>query len=461
MTALRVALPKSWRLTDTTFATIALATRLLIPSLHAGLYLNANKDLRAMSAARLLSTAASHWVHPRWRAPAGTRDRMRRLRYAVAILTSSALLLGGCSALPGNNGDSSADGEQAAYEMSVECPAAPSAGAIKPTVAQLNSVLAQADLPYWQAADIGASARLKDGRLIWVFGDTIRRIGVAPGMVANSMLITSGLCLSQLMATARGPIIPDVQPGTVRWPMSVTVVEEDGVEKIVVFTGRIRRGSSTDVWGFRYLGSDAVTFTVEPGKAPQLDGILPLTPDVDNANQINWGSAAMVSDGYIYVYGTELPRGTAFGRSLRVGRSALSHATDKQTWQFWDGARWQDDPVKASVIIPAVGGVSQTLSVDNIDGTFVAVSKKDGDLGSTVTTWSSQTPVGPWKRTAALEAPFLTGKDEFAYAPLAHPEVLLADGKLLVSISRNTTDLARLRQNPTIGRPKFAEVDRP
>lgn len=177
--------------------------------------------------------------------------------------------------------------------------------------------------------------------------------------------------------------------------------------------------------------------------------------------QINWGSAAMVSGGYVYVYGTELPRGTAFGRSLRVGRSALTHATDKETWQFWDGTRWQADPLIASPVIPAVGGVSQTLSVDNIDGTFVAVSKKDGDLGSTVATWSSKTPVGPWKLPAALKAPFLTGKDEFAYAPLAHPELLLANGKLLVSISRNTTDLARLRQNPTIGRPKFAEIARP
>lgn len=53
------------------------------------------------------------------------------------------------------------------------------------------------------------------------------------------------------------------------------------------------------------------------------------------------------------------------------------------------------------------------------------------------------------------------GQDEFAHAPLAHPEVPLANGKLLVSISRNTTDWARLKQNPVIGRPIFAEINRP
>lgn len=390
---------------------------------------------------------------------------MTRRRYAVAAamaaLTSVTLVLGGCSALPGERSRDDSDGDDAAYAMSVDCPEPPAEGTIKPTVAQLNSLVAQADLTYWQAADIGASARLKDGRLVWIFGDTIRRSGVGPGMVANSMLITSGLCLSQLMPTARGPIIPDVQPGVVRWPMSVTVVEDQGVEKIVIFTGRIKRGSANDVWGFRYLGSDAVTFSVEPNQAPQLDEILPLTPDVDSANQVNWGSAAMVSAGYIYVYGTALPKGTAFGRALLVARSSLADPTDKGKWQFWDGKAWQPDHLRATPIIPAVGGVSQTLSVDEIDGSFVAVSKKDGDLGSTVATWTSREPVGPWTRAAALEASFLTGKDEFAYAPLAHPEVPLADGKLLVSISRNTTDLSRLKQNPVIGRPRFAEINSP
>ena len=204
-----------------------------------------------------------------------------------------------------------------------------------------------------------------------------------------------------------------------------------------------------------------MTFTVRPGEAPQLEGILSLTPDDESAQQVNWGSAAMASGDHLYVYGTALPSGTAFGRALTVGRTDLSDPTDTASWEFWDGSRWQPDAGSAVPVIAASGGVSQTLSVDEIDGSFVAVSKLDGDLGSTVATWTSRTPVGPWTRSAALEAPFLTGTDEFAYAPLAHPEISLADGRLLVSISRNTTDLVRLRQDPTVGRPRFAEIARP
>ena len=47
------------------------------------------------------------------------------------------------------------------------------------------------------------------------------------------------------------------------------------------------------------------------------------------------------------------------------------------------------------------------------------------------------------------------------YAPLAHPEVPLSSGALLVSVSRNTTDLAQLLARPEVGRPLFAEIPRP
>ena len=49
---------------------------------------------------------------------------------------------------------------------------------------------------------------------------------------------------------------------------------------------------------------------------------------------------------------------------------------------------------------------------------------------------------------------------ELEYAPLAHPEIPLADGRLLVSVSRNTTDFDQLMADPEVGRPIFVEVGR-
>ena len=38
------------------------------------------------------------------------------------------------------------------------------------------------------------------------------------------MLVTSGLCTSQVEATGQGPVIPDRGDGIVHWPMSVVSV---------------------------------------------------------------------------------------------------------------------------------------------------------------------------------------------------------------------------------------------
>ncbi len=315
------------------------------------------------------------------------------------------------------------------------------------------------DLPAWQAADIGASARLADGRIVWVFGDTVRP-DRQPVVVANSMLVSSGRCVSQLVEADAGPVVPDASSGVVRWPMSVIAARHDGDEVVVVFCSRIRRGDSGD-FGFTYLGSSAAVFTLAQGGSPRLAEVVDLTPDSDDETQVNWGAAATVSGSWAYVYGTRLTgRPGDVGRELHVARAPVPDLGNRSRWRFWDGSTWGSDPSRSAAVLPSQGGVSQTLSVQAVDGRFVAVSKRDGDAGNFVYLWSAPTAVGPWNPTKELEAPagYDTGKLE--YAPLAHPEVPLASGELLVSISRNTTDLQRLVSDPEVGRPLFVQVHR-
>ena len=334
----------------------------------------------------------------------------------------------------------------------------------------LNQVVAQADLPLWQAGDIGASARLSDDRLVWVFGDTVRTSAAVEPMVANSLLVSSGTCISQVVPADEGPVIPDVAEGTVRWPMSVVVLPPrpelaaQGVDDVVVvLCARTRRGDAlVDPLDFEFRGTSAAVLTVSDGGAPQLLRILELTGDDGALDQVNWGAASTVSGEWFYVYGTRLPGGpAALGRQLYVARVPVPDPEDRDGWQFWDGGSWQPGMAAAAPVLAAQGGVSQTLSVDAVDGGWVAVSKRDGDLGDFVYTWTSPTPVGPWIPRRALPAPAGQDSGLLTYAPLAHPEIALESGALLVSISRNTTDLARLLADPEVGRPLFAEVPRP
>ena len=387
---------------------------------------------------------------------------MRRFASFVAGAALVSLTLAGCSEAASPAGDATRSGDTAAYpRLTPACPRVTSTG--KPpvvTVAQLNRIVAGLDLPLWQAGDIGASARLPDDRIVWVFGDTVRRDGITPRVVANSMLVTSGLCTSQVEASTQGPVIPDRADGVVHWPMSVASLTRPEGNFLVVISARIRRGTAGS-FDFTYLGSSATVFEMPAGGAPQLRHQLDITPDTTAPDQVNWGSAMTVSGDWLYVYGTRLPSPGSFGRAMYAARAPVADARDRSTWQFWDGTTWVSEPERAAAILAAQGGVSQTLSVDAVDGHFVVVSKRDGDLGNTVYAWSSDSPVGPWTAQRGTKAEFQDPSGQLKYAPLAHPGIELADGRLLISISRNTTDFGRLLRDPTLGRPVFAEIDRP
>lgn len=326
------------------------------------------------------------------------------------------------------------------------------------TVAELNRIVTELDLPGWQAGDIGASGLLPDGRVVWAFGDTVRDASLTPRLVANSLLVASRTCVSQVVTPTAGPIVPDAG-GVVMWPMSLAVLpEEDGVTRFVVSCSRIRRGAGA--WGFTDEGTRAAVFRVTRGGAPQLEHTLDLAPDDPDPHAVTWGAALAVESGWLYVYGTRLPE-ASFGRELHVARTPVADPAQRSRWQAWDGHRWQGDLERSAVVLPAAGGVSQTLSVSVVGGAFVAVSKRDGDLGDFVYTWRAAGPTGPWRPAKGTRAPFEGPDSTYRYAPLAHPEVPLADGSLLVSVSRNTSDLTRLLADPSIGRPYFVQVARP
>lgn len=380
----------------------------------------------------------------------------RRARAAVVLVAALALLLAGCTG--SDEPRSSPKQSGSGLRLAPDCPPPP-AHHRKPTVDQVNELGTAVDLPGWQAGDIGASGRLSDGRLVWLFGDTTRT-KLEPPIVANSMLVSSGRCVSQLVDAQHGPVIPDVSADVVHWPMSVAIGRQGGHDVILVLCSRIDRGQSGS-FGFTFLGTTAAAFTVKAGEAPQLLKVVDITPDSRDEQQVNWGAAATVHAGWYYVYGTRLTgQKYDFGRELYVARTPAADPGDRKRWQFWDGERWQSHVGRARAVLPSQGGVSQTLSVDSVGDHFVAVSKRNGDISDFVYKWTAPNPWGSWTPVKELKAPggFDTGNLE--YAPLAHPEIPLRSGDLLVSISRNTTDFQRLLKNPEIGRPEFVALPR-
>lgn len=387
-------------------------------------------------------------------------DRRRPYR-ARWVLAACLAAVGGLSACALDQADPHV---ALTYRLTKDCPAPPSH---RPTVTadQLNKIVADSDLPAWQAGDIGTSARLSDGRLVWVFDDTLRKDGYQPQLVANSIVITSGDCAAQLMTSEDGPVIPDASQQEVLWPTSVAVLRDDpkvakGTDVLVVPCARTVRGDSGGTLDFTFYGTSAAVLTVPPGGVPILEDVYEVTPDSQDEHQIQWGQATTVHGPWFYVYGTRA-KGSELGRELYVARVPVDDPRNRSRWGFWDGHQWQSSPDRASPVIGTDPGVSQTLSVHVDHGTYVVTSKRGGDLGDFVYTWDSPHPTGPWHPNQALEAPAGFDTGLYQYAPLAHPEIPVAPGHLLVSVSQNAADLDVVLQDPEKGRPLFAEVEDP
>lgn len=326
----------------------------------------------------------------------------------------------------------------------------------------------------FQGGDVGASVQLQDGRTLMVFGDTLRSPGYdGQRFVRNSMLVMEQDCLQMVSPADHGALIPDrvgktsgAGAGTPvgYWPMSIGREARPGYDLVAVTAQRVRSsGEGQGAFDFENLGPAIAVFVVPRGGTPQLVALRDIGEDDADPNRPTWGAAAAVSDGWAYLYGTSNPQqDLVFGYSLSVARVRPDEILDESKWRFWDGQGWARDAGRAAELIPAQGGTSQTLSVFEQDGTWYALSKRDEFLGSDLTVWTAPGPQGPFTAHGALaELPSDTVRGELRYMPLAHPGLLPEPGTMVVSYSRNRTDVDQIIKNPLAYRPRFLRVELP
>ncbi len=295
-------------------------------------------------------------------------------------------------------------------------------------------------------------------------------------MVDNSILVSSGTCLQQLVTDDRGPILPLDPDELTVWPMSVLRLDPrpddaaDVTDVVVVFCSRVQRGDR--MWDFVVRGTTVAVYTVGGDGVPRLDDAAQLTPDSPDLTSIHWGAASVLDGEWTYLYGTRSTgEAYTYGHELFVSRLPTDDLMDGSAIEYWDGGTWQADPARSAPVLGAVEGVSQTLSVDLVDGRWVAFSKLGGDIEDVAAVWTADSPAGPFTVQPVLASPGglpPAGQDPedeevgyLQYTPLAHPDVPTAPGTMLVSVSRNVTDYQMLLETPQLGRPLFAEVPRP
>lgn len=331
------------------------------------------------------------------------------------------------------------------------------------TVADLNRLVRETPgLPSLRGADVGVDTLLPDGRRVWFFADTLQSLGHQARVVRNSALLISAECARVLTGPDRGAPIPDRPDGVGYWPRSVVTASRPAGVTLRVFADRVRPDPD-DPLGFQTLGPAVAVFRVAHGRTPRFRRVVDLGPDRPGSDVPDWGAAAARAGGWVYVYGTSTrPIPGVHGFALRVARSRVADVEDPERWAYWDGAAWSADPGRAVALIDEVGGVSHSLSVFEKGGVWWALSKQDEFLGTDLAVWPAPHPWGPFgAATPLVSIPCDPATGRLRYLALAHPELLRRRGTMIVSWSRNDTDLAAVCENPTLYRPRFRRVTLP
>jgi hypothetical protein len=281
----------------------------------------------------------------------------------------------------------------------------------------------------WITADLPASLDLRDGRVLWLFGDTWTGVrapngGIAPGarLQHNSALVQTGSCVDLVGAPGAGWL---TIPGSddFWWPSDGVVTGGTRGRTVDIFVTRVRR-TGPGVFDFALVGMDVVRL-----RRTDLAvlGARPL-PYQDRL----WATSVVADAGWLYLFGRDFTAGP----STYLARVRARDLDGR--WQFRSGRRWSRDPARATPVLTAPpfnnAGVTRFR-----DGRWLAIAKDREFDGTALIGWTARAPQGPWRATGPLIAAPTSGRpDEFTYLAAAHPEIALASKRLLVSWNLNS-----------------------
>lgn len=295
----------------------------------------------------------------------------------------------------------------------------------------------------WTGGDATYSVDLKNGKRLWMFGDTFidqvseDRSRPSFKLINNSLVVQDRLTLQTIHGgTAVNPDAFAKPPESTDWywPGDGTVVNG----KLYLFMhGFGNEGGGA--WDFFRTSVDLLTLNLETFDIESNQRLF------DDAT-ISWGAAIMEEDDYTYIYGV-LSDGSA--KSLYAARTSADLMAE---WEYFDGSAWDTEPLKAS---PIFNGVSEQFSVFNENGTYYLLTQQ-GIFGKEIYLYTSTAPEGVFERGKVIYCTPETGRNIFTYNAFVHDQVY--QDSLLISYNVNSFDINDLLKSADNYRPYFVKV---
>lgn len=163
----------------------------------------------------------------------------------------------------------------------------------------------------------------------------------------------------------------------------------------------------------------------------------------------NWAGSSH-PDGYVYIYAC-----IGDDKDLLTARARSQNFEDFDTWQYWDGHDWADDPLLSKA---STNAVSNELSVTQLPSGEYLLTFQVMGLSEKVGCRIGQSPVGPWSDIIDLYETPESSDGMFTYNAKAHP-ALSQKGELIISYNTITLDFWNdIKNDVRVYRPRFIKL---
>ena len=328
----------------------------------------------------------------------------------------------------------------------------------------------------WQGADAAYSIPLQDGRVVWIFGDTLygdkRQVtGNDPRMVHNTVGIST--CKDgnwkieyAIKRGTRGEFDSFFKPqrndGTYYWAL-------DGVEHnrelwITLVCVRNKPNSDAFALGFEICGTDLAHVTgLDEDPQSWKVSYFPLVEESVHANP---SASALIESDYIYIF-TLYERGNRPQILTRIPLQGLSDPR-KNLQYLGSDDRWHDglDPAKAKVIMNK-GASEMSVRYHPELKRWIAVMVDPQIFSDKVLLRTAPSMTGPWTEGELIyKIPILQKSDPhydadtFCYAGKEHPE-FEKPGELLFTYVCNSMKPKKLEAETNVYFPQVVRMPMP
>ena len=282
----------------------------------------------------------------------------------------------------------------------------------------------------------GSQSAPLDGRLVWVFGDTLFATPAADGKQARSNTgawsdpaaplelhdpkDADGLPVQLIpfdeLEAAYNDLSGKPDDRIAVWPGSI-VPQDDGTAAVFFEVVKVSPG----LLNYSVLGSGLAAMTrdaLSGGRDPNL---------LFHAPEPAFHNGAVEVGGSLYVHGCAQIEGFRFG--CRLARVPSNDLHDRSAYTFWDGEGWSRDYKSAAFTLEGPAD-NVTVSFNEWLGSYLAVYSKP--LTNQVVMRTAPAPQGPWSEEVTAFSGLPPPPDSLNYGGFEHPELSRDGGRTIV-----------------------------